>query len=62
MVGPISESLLQLEAFKGAAGAYGFRNYVSEVFELAADDQGVLILFTGVSILSSGITALFFKG
>lgn len=33
MVGPISESLLQLEAFKGAAGAYGFRNYVSEVFE-----------------------------
>ena len=27
--GPISEGLLKLDALRGGAGAYGFRNYVS---------------------------------
>lgn len=30
-VGPVSEALLKSPAWKGAAGAYGFKNYVSKL-------------------------------
>jgi hypothetical protein len=39
--GPISDSLLKVNALRGAAGAYGFNNYVRNPLPrpMAHDDQ-----------------------
>lgn len=38
--GPISEGLLKLDALRGGAGAYGFRNYVrfQDSVRISADE------------------------
>jgi hypothetical protein len=61
--GPISEALLKLDALRGGAGAYGFRNYVShhDLKSKPVDEKGILIVFTGVTIFSGGLAGLFLR-
>ncbi|GFZ44356.1 hypothetical protein JCM24511_02078 [Saitozyma sp. JCM 24511] len=50
IAGPISSALLRVDALRGKAGAYGFQNY------------GVLLIFTGMTIISGSVTGMAFRG
>ena len=62
--GPVSDALLKSEAFRGAAGAYGFKNYVSctfESYEATADMQGALLVYTGATTLVGGLCGMLLR-
>ncbi|KAJ9101675.1 hypothetical protein QFC21_003013 [Naganishia friedmannii] len=46
---PVSEALLKSPVWKGAAGAYGFKNY------------GALLLYTGITMLAGYVAGIAYK-
>lgn len=59
--GPVSEALLKYDTLRGATGAYGVNNYVSDDRFAALTFQGILLVYTGVTIFSGGLTGALFK-
>lgn len=59
--GPISNKLLKLDAFRGAAGAYG-TNFVSRSKGEAsgADRQGAVLVYTAVTTFAGGVFGALF--
>lgn len=57
----MSEALLKYDTLRGATGAYGVNNYVSEECVAELMRQGILLVYTGVTILSGGLTGALFK-